>query len=70
MAGEKLRFAIPLPRDREALEKLLVPSREMINDAVKTRLRAEKAAGKTEAFLAEPVAYQRTPESVNLRTAK
>ena len=70
MAGEKLRFAIPLPRDRESLEKMFVPTREMINDAVKTRLRAEKAAGKKEAFLAEPVAYQKAPENINLSTAK
>ena len=49
---------------------MFVPTREMINDAVKTRLRAEKAAGKKEAFLAEPVAYQRAPENVNLSAAK
>jgi len=39
MAGDKLHFAIPLPRDEEALEDLLRPSKELVKEALLERQR-------------------------------
>ena len=67
--GQKLRFSMPLPYTREAMRELLSPTKEMVTDAVKERIRAARAAGKQEVFLAEPV---RSPaqDSTTLATAK
>ena len=67
--GQKLRFSMPLPYTREALRDLLSPTKEMVTDAVKERIRAQRAAGKEKVFLAEPV---RAPAQENtiLATAK
>ena len=72
VARGKLRFAMPLPYTREALKELLTPTKEMITDAVKARVRAERAAGKKEVFLAEPLPVTAPPGqySTALATAK
>ncbi len=60
---------MPLPYTKEAMRELLSPTKEMVTDAVKERIRAQRAAGKREMFLAEPV---RAParDSTNMATAK
>ena len=67
--GQKLRFSMPLPYTKEAMRNLLSPTKEMVTDAVKERIRAQRATGKREIFLAEPV---RPParDSANMATAK
>lgn len=35
--GDKLRFKIPLPKDEEALRQLLMPTKELIRDALLER---------------------------------
>ena len=67
--GQKLRFSMPLPRTREAMRDLLSPTKEMVTDAVKERIRARRAAGKKEISLAEPV-REPVQENTNLATAK
>lgn len=64
--GQKLRFSMPLPYTQEGLRDLLTPTKEMVTDAVMDRIRAEKAAGKQEVFLAEPV---NAPVQENTATA-
>lgn len=60
---------MPLPYTREAMQDLLSPTKEMVTEAVKDRIRAGRAAGKREIFLAEPV---RAParDSTAMATAK
>ncbi len=35
--GDKLRFSIPMPKDQEALRQLLMPTKELIRDALLER---------------------------------
>ena len=35
--GDKLRFSIPLPKDEEELRQLLMPTKELIRDALLER---------------------------------
>ncbi len=67
--GQKLRFSMPLPDNREELLSLLTPTKEMINDVVKDRIRSERAKGKQEITLAEPVQAPPQPNTA-VQTAK
>lgn len=60
---------MPLPYTSEAMRELLSPTREMVTDAVKQRIRAARAAGKQEVFLAEPVRAL-AQDSTTMATAK
>ena len=60
---------MPLPYTREGLRDLLTPTKEIVTDAVMDRLKAEKAAGKKEVFLAEPV-KPAVQDSTAMATAK
>lgn len=67
--GQKLRFSMPLPHSHEELMSLLTPTKEMVTDVVKDRIRSERAKGKQEITLAEPV---QAPPQLNtaVQTAK
>ena len=67
--GQKLHFSMPLPHSHEELMSLLTPTKEMVTDVVKDRIRSERAKGKQEITLAEPV---QAPPQLNtaLQTAK
>lgn len=67
--GQKLRFSMPLPQNLEELQSLLTNTEEMVTEAVKDRIRSERAKGKQEITLAEPVQAPPQPNTA-VQTAK
>jgi hypothetical protein len=68
-AGQKLRLSYPLPQNLEELESLLTDTEEIVAEAVKDRIRSERAKGKREITLAEPIQAPPQPNTA-VQTAK
>ena len=67
--GQKLLFSYPLPQNLEELQSLLTHTEEIVTEVVKDRIRSERAKGKREITLAEPVRAPPQPNTA-VQTSK